>query len=71
MIELIISVCLISALGECKDVRLTYVEPRLTAYGCLMGAQPQIAKWITGHPGWSVRKWRCADTYYASRNKKA
>ncbi|GBF28437.1 hypothetical protein MnTg02_03501 [bacterium MnTg02] len=70
MIELVISVCLISTPSECKDVHLTYVAQGLTPYSCLMRAQPKIAKWSIHHPRWSIRKWHCADTRLASRQKK-
>jgi hypothetical protein len=59
MIELLISVCLLAEPGRCKDVALTFVGETLTPFQCMMGAQPEIAKWSQVHPNWSVRRWTC------------
>ena len=50
MLELMVSVCLISDPARCKDVALTYSAENLTPMQCMMGAQPEIAKWIEAHP---------------------
>ncbi len=59
MIELVVSVCLISAPEKCKDVSLVYIGESVTTLQCVMGAQPEIAKWMEGHPKWQLRGWRC------------
>ncbi|MGI9414234.1 MAG: hypothetical protein ACR2PM_11230 [Hyphomicrobiales bacterium] len=59
MIELILSVCLIGQAETCKDVHLTYTAETVTAMQCLMGGQPQVARWIEGHPKWAVKRWKC------------
>ncbi|MGA7116871.1 MAG: hypothetical protein WBY12_06725 [Hyphomicrobium sp.] len=59
MLELMVSVCLISDPARCKDVALTYSAENLTPMQCMMGAQPEIAKWIEAHPKWALRKWTC------------
>lgn len=59
MIELLVSVCLITDPQQCKDVRLSYVADGMTPRQCLMGAQPELAKWSAGHPKWRIDKWRC------------
>ncbi len=59
MIELVLSVCLVGQPNVCKDVRLTYVAASVTPLQCLMGSQPQIARWTELHPKWAVKRWRC------------
>ena len=59
MLELLVSVCLLSDPTRCKDVSLVYSDERLTPMQCLMGAQPEIAKWIEAHPQWALRRWTC------------
>ena len=59
MIEIILSVCLIAQADECKDVHLRYLGDSVTPMQCLMGGQPQIARWIEGHPKWTVKRWKC------------
>ena len=59
MLELMVSVCLISDPARCKDVALTYSAENLTPMQCVMGAQPEIAKWIEAHPKWALKRWTC------------
>lgn len=59
MLELLVSVCLLSDPTRCKDVSLVYSDENLTPMQCLMGAQPEIAKWIEAHPQWALRRWTC------------
>ena len=54
MIELLLAVCLIDNPATCKDVSLTYSAEALTPMQCVMRAEPEIAKWITEHPGWQT-----------------
>ena len=59
MIVLIMSVCLIGRPDVCRDVHLTYASDNLTPYQCVMRAPPEMARWIRGHPKWTVMRWRC------------
>ncbi len=59
MFELIISVCLINSPQNCKDVHLTYMGQLTTPHQCMNRGQPEMAKWSSYNPGWSIRKWRC------------
>ncbi len=59
MLELLVSVCLISDPARCKDVSLVYSDEGLTPMQCMMGAQPEIAKWVESHPQWALKKWTC------------
>ena len=59
MIELLVSVCLISDPSRCKDVSLVFAEEGLSQMKCVMGAQPEIAKWMEGNPKWALKRWTC------------
>jgi hypothetical protein len=26
---------------------------------CMMGAQPQLARWVSEHPNWRIAEWTC------------
>jgi hypothetical protein len=68
MIELILSVCLISAPGSCKDVHLTYTEEYLTPHQCVMRGQPEMARWIAEHPQWRIARWTCSRAGRAAKD---
>jgi hypothetical protein len=59
MLELVVSVCLIQDPSRCKDVSLVYSAEMTTPMQCMMGAQPEIAKWMEGHPKWALKRWAC------------
>jgi hypothetical protein len=59
MIELALVACLAADLTKCKDVGLVYDTESLTQMQCMMGAQPEIAKWVDEHPRWTVKRWSC------------
>ena len=59
MIELFAAVCLINNPASCRDISLTYSAEALTPMQCLMQAQPEIAKWISDHPGWQLKRYAC------------
>lgn len=60
MLELLVSVCLIDEPSRCKDVSLTFSVESMTPMQCMMGAQPEVAKWIDEHPKWVAKRWSCA-----------
>jgi hypothetical protein len=59
MIELIVSVCLIADPLRCKDITLIFDGESVSPMQCMMGAQPEIAKWIDEHPKWALKRWTC------------
>lgn len=59
MIEIVVSVCLMSAPARCKDVTLSFEADNVTPFQCMMYGQPEIAKWTEEHPNWSVQRWSC------------
>lgn len=59
MIELVVSVCLIAEPARCKDVNLVFDADSVTTMQCMMGAGPEIARWIGEHPKWQLKRWAC------------
>jgi hypothetical protein len=59
MLELVVSVCLLDEPARCKDVNLTFAAEGMSHMQCVMGAQPEIAKWIDTHPKWALKRWTC------------
>lgn len=57
MIELLFVACLSTAPDQCQQRSLLYTD--LTPMACLMGAQPELARWVETHPSYRVTGWRC------------
>ena len=57
MIELIFVACLAASPEDCEEKALVYVD--VTPQACMMGAQPQLARWAETHPGWTIGRWKC------------
>ena len=58
MIELVLSVCLLTLPDKCKDISLVTVE-EINSAQCMMQAPPVTAEWITDHPKWTLKSWTC------------
>ncbi len=58
MIELIFVVCLSATPTNCEERSLLYTD--ISPMTCLMGAQPELAKWTQSHTRWQIERWRCA-----------
>ena len=58
MIAIIISACLISEPGVCKDYKIPLIMD-VDARKCLFNAPPHFSKWASEHPGWRIVKWKC------------
>ncbi len=59
MIELYVTVCLITNPVTCKKVSLNFMADTVTPQQCMMYGQSEIAKWMKGHPNWRISKWSC------------
>jgi hypothetical protein len=59
MIELILTVCALTAPGQCDEQRLQFASQE-SLMQCAMNAPPYIAQWSNEHPATRVIKWRCA-----------
>ena len=64
LIELIVTVCALSASSQCEDFSF---PADMSLHQCVMNAQPYIAQWINEHPKWVVVRWRC--DYGGSKEK--
>lgn len=57
MVELIFVACLASAPTDCSERRLLFSD--ISPMTCLIGAQPELAKWVYQHPAYTVASWKC------------
>jgi hypothetical protein len=57
MIELVFIVCMSTTPQNCEERSLLYQD--VTPAACMMGAQPELAKWTEGHPRWQIASWKC------------
>ncbi len=60
MIQLILIACAMHSPHNCKQEKLTFHQPGLTVHACIMKGHFELAKWSNGHPGWEVKRYRCA-----------
>ncbi|MGD9785257.1 MAG: hypothetical protein AB7E80_10605 [Hyphomicrobiaceae bacterium] len=59
MIAIIITACLVSDPGVCRDHKLPLFSD-VSAGMCALYAPPHFGKWTDEHPGWKIVRWRCA-----------
>ena len=57
-IEIVLTVCALSAPDHCEDQHLQFAA-QMSLNQCAMTAQPYIAQWINEHPKWKAVRWRC------------
>jgi len=57
MIELVLTVCLLSAPTACRDEWPEFAGESLTA--CMTQGQFRAARWVEQHPAYRIAKWRC------------
>ena len=57
MIELLFVACLSTAPDQCEERSLIFTD--VSPMACMMGAQPELAKWTATHPAFHVAGWKC------------
>ncbi len=57
MIELLFVTCLSVSPTECQERSMLFTD--ISPMTCMMGAQPELAKWVNEHPKWKVSQWKC------------
>lgn len=66
MIELLFVACVAGAPDHCQERSLLFTD--ISPMQCLMGAQPELAKWVESHPNEEIRSWRCQAVSFAVRD---
>jgi hypothetical protein len=66
MIELLFVACLAASPEDCRERSLVFSD--ITPMTCMMGAQPELAKWVNEHPDYTVRSWKCQQVSFAERD---
>ena len=59
LIDLILTICLVSNAGDCRTEHL-YFEREGSLTQCMLRAPAYIAEWSQDHPQFRVVRWRCA-----------
>ncbi|MCB8838217.1 hypothetical protein [Aurantimonas sp. VKM B-3413] len=59
MVDLILTVCMITNPSSCHEERLTYQAGNGLSQ-CMMLSMPYVAAWAGDHPKWKVKTWKCA-----------
>ncbi len=57
MIELVLTVCLLSAPDSCREERTDFVAQSLM--GCVTQGQMYAARWLAERPALRLSRWRC------------
>lgn len=57
MIELLFVACLSGSPENCRERSLVFTD--IAPRACVIGAQPELAKWIGAHPNYVIRRWSC------------
>lgn len=57
MIELLFVTCLSTAPQQCEERSLLFTD--ISPMTCMLGAQPELAKWTESHPRYTVSGWKC------------
>ncbi|MEO0387087.1 MAG: hypothetical protein AAF281_06090 [Pseudomonadota bacterium] len=66
MIELLFIACLSTATDQCRERSLLFTD--ITPMACMMGAQPELAKWVNAHPNHEIRSWKCRHVQVGKRD---
>ncbi len=61
MIELLFVACLSTAPNQCEQRSLLYTD--ISPMTCVMGAQPELAKWTESHPAFTIAGWTCRSVH--------
>lgn len=56
MIELVLTVCLMTAPEECRQERMPFEGPLLA---CALQGQFAAVEWLATHPKWLLSRWKC------------
>jgi hypothetical protein len=59
MIELIITACLATNPGPCKEIRMGFVEGIVDQLSCRKMGMIESARWAGDHPDYVIKGWRC------------
>lgn len=59
MLAIIVSACMINDPKVCKDYKIQLQE-EMDSLTCAMYAAPYFVPWQQEHPGWQIKRWRCA-----------
>ncbi len=59
MVMIILSVCMVTAPQQCRDVTIPTMVDSASPYMCMTMGQIEASKWASEHPGWTLKSLRC------------
>ncbi|HMN38582.1 MAG TPA: hypothetical protein PKD49_12860 [Hyphomicrobium sp.] len=59
MLAIILSACLANEPSVCREYKIQLQE-QMDTLSCAMYAPPYLVPWSEEHPGWQIKRWRCA-----------
>ncbi len=59
MLAIILSACMTNDPNVCRDYKIQLQE-EMDSMSCAMYAAPYFVPWAEEHPGWQIKRWRCA-----------
>lgn len=66
MIELLFVACMATAPDNCAERSLVFTD--VSPMQCMMGAQPELAKWVNAHPNFEIKSFKCRMVSFAERD---
>lgn len=59
MLAIIVSACLTADPNVCRDYKIQ-IQEDFDSQTCALHAPPYFVPWSEEHPGWQIKRWRCA-----------
>ena len=59
LVQLVLVYCLAAEPSACAEHRPLPEEPGQGLMACVMGAQPEAARWLARHPQYVLTRYRC------------
>ena len=59
LVDLILLACTLANPTGCREYHLLF-QTSGSLRSCMMQAQPYLAQWAGEHPGFQIKRWRCA-----------
>jgi hypothetical protein len=60
MVELVIIACLLRQPERCEEFHVPFIN-EMNVVQCVWQSTIHAATWVAAHPGWVIRKVRCAE----------
>lgn len=66
MIMIILSVCLVTAPQQCRDINIPTMVDSASPYMCMTMGQIEASKWVQENPRWALKRMRCGSVRHSA-----